>query len=86
MVTLKSVDLTKQAIVTRYMGCTNHKPARVCAVSGNGRNRLTISYDDGLDTPHAHFKAAQALAAKLGWVGEMVRGAIPNGYAFVFVE
>ncbi len=56
-----------QAIVTRYIGATNHKPSRVKAIADVGS--VTIPWDSNLGTESNHREAARALAVKSGWLG-----------------
>jgi hypothetical protein len=55
-----------QAIVTKYLGATNYRSARVKATCQGGSN--TLVWDDALDVDGNHDKAAFFLARKLGWV------------------
>jgi hypothetical protein len=72
-----------KAIRTKYLGPTDHKPARISASDEDG-NRIIISKDGRLDTEPAHRKAADALCAKMHWCGRLVCGSLGNGYVFVF--
>lgn len=54
-----------QAITTRYLGPTNHRPSRIIAQCNAGR--LVVSWDYALNIEDNHGAAAQALIAKLGW-------------------
>ena len=71
-----------QAIITKYVGPTNHKGARVIARTGSGV-KITVSWDHALDVPENHLAAARALAEKLNWDGVWVGGGTADGYAFV---
>lgn len=79
-----------QAIVTKFLGATNHKGARIKAKCQAGS--LILSWDDGLNIDENHDKAAGRLAAKLGWVGPnygvLVGGGLPDctGNCYVFVR
>jgi hypothetical protein len=69
-----------QAIITKYVGPTNTKPARIKAATGGGYS-LTIPYSyDG----NPHMAAAQMLARKMGWGGTMIEGHTTEGSVFVF--
>lgn len=46
---------------------------------------LTIPYPYELSGEDVHRKAAEALRDRLGWTGTLAGGALPDGYAFVFV-
>ena len=74
-----------KAIETRFIPATTHKPARVSASDGDG-NRIIISYGSQDGGEDAFRKAADALAEKMGWGGELVGGATKRGYTFVFVS
>ena len=55
----------------------NHRPSHW---------RLTIPYAYAESSEGAHRLAAEALAARLGWTGRLVAGALDTGYAFVFAD
>jgi hypothetical protein len=82
-----------KAITTRYIGQTNHRPARIIASDSDG-NRVTLPYDGLTDdrtdylalNEDPHRKAAKALCAKMGWTGRLVAGGVKDGYVFVFLE
>ena len=70
-----------QAIQTKYLGPTNNKSSRIKATCAAGS--LTI----GCDGDKSHRKAAEALAAKLGWAahGALLGGQLPDhSHVFVF--
>ncbi len=75
---------TRQAIVTRFAGATDHHGARVIARSQAGR--LVVSWDHSLDA------AARAYAYSKGWLvnglDALVGGGAPDdtGYYFVIVD
>ena len=73
------------SIETKYCGPTNYKGSRVIADAGDGR-RVTIQYNDELNSEAAHAEAAMALCKKMKWTGELVEGATRRGYVFVFAE
>ena len=75
------------AIETRYIGPTNHKPARIVVEAGD-RPRFIVSRHkwDDLDGEALFRKAAEAYCAKMGWDGRLVGGATKRGYTFVFVD
>jgi len=54
-----------QAIVTAYHGPTNTRGSRVSAKCDAGR--LSLPWDDALDSEGNHKAAARALITKLGW-------------------
>jgi hypothetical protein len=70
-------------IITKYLGATNTKPARIVADAGLKR-RVTISLP--LDARDPHRCAALALCKKFHWAGTLVQGGMEHGSAFVFVE
>ena len=84
-----------QAIVTRYLGPTDYRGARIKATADAGS--VTISYPYELSGEACHRAAADALLVKLGWNVEngyrpfrLVGGGLPqssrDAYAFVMVE
>lgn len=74
-----------KAILTRYVGPTNFKGARIIAEDGDG-NRITIPYRHELSSENAHHAAAEALCTKMNWQGKLIGGGLKNGYAWVFVD
>lgn len=79
------------AILTRYLGPTDHRGARIVATADtatqDGRLVLPFPYErSGID---AHRPAAEALAARLGWLRDgsrLVPGRLPDrGVAWVIV-
>ena len=74
-----------KAIQTKYMGPTNFKGSRIKASDCDG-NTLTIPYPHELSGEDVHRKAAEALRDKMGWTGELIGGALKDGYAFVFTS
>jgi len=75
--------LILQAIRTVYHGPTNHRGSRITATASGGA-KLTLPKDHSLDTDAAHRAAAEALAAKLGWPGDLIQGSLGDSYVFVF--
>ena len=71
-----------KAIITRFLGPTATKGARVTASDEEG-NRVTVPYREDLAPGGAHAVAAFALCQKMGWKANLVSGSIKNGYAFV---
>ena len=79
-----------QAIVTKYIGSTDNKSARVKAACDAGS--VNVKWDNELSVERNHLWAAMKLIQKLGWVkyGDPVMGSIPATrkggweYAFVF--
>lgn len=74
---------TAVAIVTRYLGPTDFRGARIVANAGHGR-RVIVPYRSDLESWDNHALAAQALCARLGWTGRLVGGYLPRGMVFVF--
>ena len=78
-----------QAIVTKYLGPTNYRGARVKAMAQAGS--VTIPWDDALDVDTNHEAAAVALCAKLKWTtenghkGRWNGGGSPDGNGNVYV-
>lgn len=75
-----------QAIITKYLGPTDTKGARIKATCYSGS--IAIDYPYHLDTDRAHRAAAKALCKKLDWTGTLIGGSLPDesGYAFVFAD
>jgi len=63
------------AILTKYVGPTNTRGARV-SVSTCNNHRMMVVWADDLGVEENHRRAAQALADKMGWNTK-------DGYAFV---
>lgn len=82
-------DSIRQAIVTRYIGPTNVRGARIKATASAGS--VYIGYDEAGTTPEErHAAAAAKLSAKFGWddpryYGPLIGGGLPDG-SYVFVE
>ncbi len=81
-----------QAIVTRYLGATNYRGARIKATADAGS--VTISYPYELSGEDVHRAAADVLLVKLGWdvehgykPFEIIGGALPQSSrdSYVFV-
>jgi hypothetical protein len=66
-----------QAIVTKYIGPTNHRGSRIKAIAAAGS--VTVPYEYGTDTEGAHRIAAVALCQKLDWEFDHVPGDLPDG-------
>ncbi len=70
------------AIQTKFLGPTNHRGARIKAVSDAGS--LTLSWDYELGVQENHHTAAFALAERMGWPTDLIGGTLPgSGYVFV---
>lgn len=74
-----------QAIVTKYAGPTNHRGSRVICRAQAGR--YTYPWDDALGVAENHRQAAEAFAARFGWLDHstMAGGAMPDGKGYCFV-
>ena len=80
----------RQAIVTRYLGPTNHRSARIKAKAAAGS--VTVNWDHAMDPADNHFHAACALLDKMGWNMDgrmfLAVGGMPDdtGNVYVLVE
>jgi hypothetical protein len=73
-----------QAIVTKYLGPTNTRGARVKATAQRGS--VTVPWDYALDAPGNHRVACMAALVEWEWKGEWTGGQLPDGrYAFVCI-
>lgn len=54
-----------KAIQTKFIGQTDHLPARIVATIDGGR--VVVSYDHALNPADNHRAAADKLALSLGW-------------------
>lgn len=77
-----------QAIVTKYIGPTDTKGARIKATCDAGS--VTIGYPHELSGQDVHAAAAMALVRKLGWDDGEYKpfwqcGSLPNQAGCVFV-
>jgi hypothetical protein len=73
-----------QAIVTKYLGPTNVRGARIKATADAGS--ITLSWDHALNPERNHRAAAMALAEKYGWQGRFVGGGMPDNTGNVYVR
>lgn len=74
-----------QSIRTKYHGPSNVRGSRIKATAAAGS--VTVGYSHAHDSEGNHIRAAQALAAKMGWSGEYVGGCNPDGsWTFVNVS
>lgn len=74
-----------QAIETKYLSPTNHRPARIAAVAGGDR-RVVIPYDHALNVEQNHAAAARVVATRLGWRGSWSGGSTRDGFCFVLTS
>ena len=75
-----------QAIVTKFIGPTNFRPARVRATSQAGS--ITHTWDHSLDVDGNHDLAARTLATRYGWLDHgvyLVGGGLPDGTGNAYV-
>jgi hypothetical protein len=72
-----------KAIITRYLGPTNHRPGRIVASDGEG-NRIILPYDHDANHGDRHGMVARALCNKMGWDGELIEGIHGSLHCFVF--
>ena len=73
-----------QAIITKFIPCTNHRGSRVKAFCDAGN--LTMNWDHALNVDENHERVAKALANKLGWEWHHIGGSLSSsmgGYVFV---
>ena len=75
-----------KAITTKYHGPTNVRGSRISATDED-RNRVSLSYDDGLNSEENHDAAAIALCVKMKWTNHpLMRGHQKSGNVYVFVS
>jgi hypothetical protein len=72
------------AIQTKYLSPTNYRGSRLKVWHGDSK-ALTLSWDYSLDTADNHAEAVQAYLAHMGWDGQWIIGALPNGTGYVAV-
>lgn len=72
-----------QSIITRFMGPTNTRGARIRAKASGGQ-RVISNYSHELLVAEEHDRAVKLLALRLKWGGRLVRGDIDRGYVYVF--
>lgn len=73
-----------QAIQTKYLEPTNHRPARIKAWCQ--ARKIIVSWDHGVNVDTNHHKAAESLAKRMEWpLAGTGFGALPDGgYAMTF--
>lgn len=71
-----------QAIITKYLGPTNHRGGRVRAQAAGGAY-LVQAWDYGRNQDGNHDDAAKELAIQLGWRGVWLRGDLADGAVYV---
>jgi hypothetical protein len=76
-----------KAITTRYIGATEHRPARIIA-SDQDRNRITLKVDADTHFPYTdlHHGAAVKLCQSMQWAGAetLIGGSVKHGMVWVF--
>lgn len=70
-----------QAIVTKFIPCTNNRPSRLSARCEAGS--IIISWDDALNADENHTRAAKALCAKLKWGCSIQTGSAKDFYVHI---
>lgn len=73
-----------QAIHTKFIGPTNHRPARIKAWAQAGS--VTVSWDDALGIEENHSAAVKAFLTKWEWPGSWALGASADGAGYVAVS
>ena len=77
----------KQAIVTKFLGPTNSKGARIKAYASGARPTVTIPWDHEWSSERNHEFAAKILKERLGWTGVLQAGSLsPGQVVHVFTE
>jgi hypothetical protein len=66
-----------QAIITKFIGPTNHRGARIKAIAAAGS--VTVPYKYGTNTDGAHRVAAVAFCDKFDWEFDHVSEELPDG-------
>lgn len=67
----------RQAIVTKYLGPTRTRGARIVARAQAGRK--IYAWDHALDVAENHVSAAKLFADSWGWTGKWRSGVLPSG-------
>ena len=73
------------AILTKFIGPTNYRGARVKAFTTSG-HRIIVPWDHSQNVEENHDAAALALCRKMEWCGKLVRGGTDVGYAYTFLR
>ena len=79
--------MSRQAIVTRYFGPTDHRDARIKA-SASAKS-IWVPWDHAFNVEVNHALACSVLVNKLGWDGKWHQGSLPDnmgGYVFVMED
>jgi hypothetical protein len=72
-----------KAITTRYNGPTNTRGSRITATDEDG-NRVSVSYNDALNSEPNHAAAARKLCQKMDWRGNLTGGHTKHGMVWVW--
>jgi hypothetical protein len=74
-----------QAILTKYIGPTDSRCAKVKAKAQAGS--LIVAWDDALDVDQNHDAAANKLAESLGWLEnrKLIGGGLPDGTGNAYI-
>ena len=73
-----------QAIVTKYLGYTNHRSSRIKA-SARRAGSVVVPYDHTLSPANNHIGACVVLTRKLKWDGNWAMGDL-SASEYVFVR
>ena len=73
-----------QAIRSRFIGPTNHRPSRLIVTAEAGRKVIPWNHGEGIEENHA--RAAEAFARAWGWSGVWYGGAHGDSFWFVRVS
>lgn len=78
--------MSRQSILTRYLGPTNHRGARVKA--WNQAKVIALPWNHALNPEENHEAAIKRLRDQLEWGGHWAMGQLPDGsgYAAVYCE
>lgn len=77
-------NIALQSIVTRYLGPTNTRGARIKAACNGGS--IVLSWDYENNALENHRAAAEALRLKLEWPSlPMISGGLPKGEGYCHV-
>jgi hypothetical protein len=73
-----------KAIRTKYLACTNTKPARIVAADGDG-NRIILPFDSFNTWDEGSEAAARALVEKMQWNCDVRGGGFKNHDYWILV-
>ncbi len=73
-----------RAIVTKFLGATEHRGSRIKATLLDYPDTVTVPYEYGEDSWANHLNAAKELAAMTGWGGAWLGGTLgPDRWVWV---